>query len=159
EDPGFVEGNAALGGEVARNVGPLGYLGGEGGKRGVTLVRAGEGAWEGVGHARPDLEQREIDISQRSADGMRRSGGIGSESPLEIAEIFGSAMDEEGGGAGLRLLLLILVVEIGRDRMMRIVSFGDEVRDRQLQSMREEAQIFVPGGKLQLRPEVVENIG
>ena len=46
-------------------------------------------------------------------------------------------MGEEGGGARLGLLLLVLEIEVGRDRVMGVVNLGDEVGDGELQAVGE----------------------
>ncbi len=55
-------------------------------------------------------------------------------------------------------VLLVFVVEVGRERVMRVVHFGDQVRDRQLQAMHDVAQRFVLRREAELRPEVEQDV-
>src|SRR5258708_751938 len=105
---------------------------------------------EGVSHAGPDLEQRKDDGGEIVAHGMLGTGRVVGEHALEIAEIFWDAMLKEGGGASLGLLLLVFVVEVGRNRMMRVVTLGDEIRDRELQRVGEEAARLILRRKAKL---------
>ena len=114
---------------------------------------------EGVSHAGPDLEQRQVDGGEIGPDGVRRSGRIVGEHALEIAEIFRDAVLKEGGGARLGLLSLVLEIEVGRDRMMRVVNLGDEIRDRELQPVGEEAPRLVLRREAELRAEIMEDVG
>ena len=60
---------------------------------------------EGVSHAGPDLEQRQVDGGESGADGVLLARRVVGEHALEIAEIFRDAMLKEGGRARLGLLL------------------------------------------------------
>ena len=90
---------------------------------------------------------------------MRRSGRIVGQSLLEVAEIFRDATGEERLGSRAGFGLLVLVVEVGRDRMVRVVDLGDEVRDRQLQAVGVEAERLVLRREAELRAEIGEEVG
>ena len=68
-------------------------------------------------------------------------------------------MLKEGRGARLGLLLLVLVIEVGRDRVMRVVNLGHEIRDRELQPVGEDAACLILRREPELGAEIVENVG
>jgi len=61
--------------------------------------------------------------------------------------------------ACLRCVLLVLVVQAARDRVMRVVHLGHEVGDRELQAIGDDAQALVARRQLELRPEIEKNVG
>ena len=55
--------------------------------------------------------------------------------------------------------LLVLEIEVGRDRVMRVVNLRDEIRDRELQPMGEDAACLILRREPELGAEIVENVG
>ena len=84
------------------------------------------------------------------ADGMAGAVGVALQHALEVAEAFRQAVVEEGRRSRFRLLLLVVVIELGRDRMVRVVNLGDEVGHGELQPVGEEAQRL--GGRREAEP-------
>ena len=128
-------------------------------QRGIGPPCVCERMREGVGHARPDLEQRQVDRAETGADGVFLPGRVVAQHPLEIAEIFRDAVLKEGGGARLGFLPLVLEIKAGRDRVMGVVNLGHEIGDGELEPMGEQAPRLVLRRKLKLRPEIVKDIG
>lgn len=69
---------------------------------------------------------------------MRAAAGIAFEHLLEPAQEPGQPAFAEVPRAQRRLRLLVLVIELGADRMMRVVDLVDQFGDRELQLMRPE---------------------
>jgi len=53
--------------------------------------------------------------------------------PLEIAQVLRDALLDEVSGPALGFLLLILIVEIGAERVMHVVRLDHEIGERKLQ--------------------------
>ena len=68
-------------------------------------------------------------------------------------------MGEEDARAGLGLLLLVLVVELGRDRMMRVVILGDEIGNGEFEPVGEQPRRLAGRREPEFRPEVEEDVG
>src|SRR5271167_4674271 len=68
-------------------------------------------------------------------------------------------MLKESRSARLGLFLLVLEIEVGRDRVMRVVNLRDEIRDRQLQRVGEGATCLILRREPELGAEIVENVG
>src|SRR5271156_2480276 len=78
---------------------------------------------------------------------------------LEITEIFRHALVPERLGALFRLALLILVIKRRAERMMGVVHFRHEVRDRQLKLMHPELAGFGFRRKGMARAEIKQDVG
>ncbi len=83
---------------------------------------------------------------------------VAGQDPFEIAEIFRHARPPKIGGAGERLLALILVVETAGDRVVGVVRLVDEVGHRQLQLMRPQPAGFGRGRQAVLPAQVQQDV-
>ena len=67
--------------------------------------------------------------------------------------------DHKRRRARLGGVLLVLVIECIRDRMVRVVGLGDHVRDRQLQAVGEMARFLVARREAELGAEIDQDVG
>ena len=112
---------------------------------------------EGVAQALDQLEQRQVHITELTAEHVRPAALL--QHGLEIAEIFRRAVLEEIFGEAFGLRLGILVIELAAERMVRIVDFLDEIGHRELQLVQPEPVRLQAWRKLQARAEIEQNLG
>src|SRR6185437_9614203 len=158
ENARFIEGNPPVRGEIGGDARKRRDRSGQRGNRRIELAGIRERAREGVSQARPDLEQREVHGGEVAPDSMRWSGRIAGEHALEIAEVLWRPVLQKRRGARLGLFSLVLEVELGRDRMVRVVNLGHEIGDRELEPAGENAACLVLRRKAELGAEIVENV-
>src|ERR1700722_11184688 len=158
ENARLVERNAPVRGEIDAQIFLRRDRFRQGRERGIELARVCERVREGVSRAFPNLEQRQVDGREFVAHNVRRSRRVIAQDLLEIAEIFRDAVLKEGRGARLGFLLLVLEIEVGRDRVMRVVNLRDEIRDRKLQPGGEDAACFILWRESEFWAEIVENV-
>src|SRR4051812_48658534 len=95
---------------------------------------------KGVAQAGDDLEQTKVCVSEGAPD--QPAGLVALEHLLEIAKELRRALLEKFRRPAPGFLLLVLIVEPDADRMMRVVRFHHEIRQRELQLMRPQAAFF-----------------
>ena len=93
---------------------------------------------KGIAQAFDDLEQREIRIGEAPAKEEALAGGMARQHPLEIAQELGHAVLQENLRALLGGPALLLVIELGRDRVMGVMHLLHQIGDRELELMGEE---------------------
>ena len=89
------------------------------------------------------LEQRKVDVGKWSAEKKPISFRVALQDSFEVIEELGHALSGKIRGAPFGFALLIFLVKAAGDRMMRIVSFGDPVGNRQLQLVRPQPAGFI----------------
>src|SRR5579863_616724 len=158
ENARFIEGNPPVRGEIGGDARERRDRSGQRGNRRIEPAGVGERVRERISQACPDLEQRQIDSGEVGANCVGWSRWVGGEHPFEIAEILRRPMLQKRGGARLGLFSLVLVVKLGRDRMMGVVNFRYEIGDRELEPMDEEAARLVLRRESEPGAKVVENV-
>src|SRR3979490_29345 len=90
---------------------------------------------------------------------MARAAGVSREYPLEVAEVFGGSIFQKVRGPAPRLRLLVLVIQAGGHRVMRVVNFEQEIRHGELQLLRPQPPAFIFRRKAVTRGEKLKNVG
>src|SRR6185369_5843353 len=109
EDAVFVEGNPAIGREVAGEAGTFGDGVVEGQHARNSPQDARDVARESVPKALDDLEERQIDVGRGGADqAPSASGAVSGQHLLEIAEELRDALADEERGGSARFPPLVL---------------------------------------------------
>ena len=86
---------------------------------------------ERVAQALDQLEQRGVDVAPLGAE--HEGAPVRAERGFEVAEVLGQARVAERGGRVERLVLLLVVVLVGAERVVDVVHLGDEVGHRELE--------------------------
>jgi len=76
--------------------------------------------------------------------GAANQKAIAADHAFEVAQVFAHPMAEEVAGVEFGRLLLILVVEMGRQRVMGVVRLVDEVGQGQLQGVGGQPPDLIP---------------
>src|SRR5580658_861474 len=88
-----------------------------------------------------------------------RAPGVSGEQLLEIAQVLGHPQLQKIRGSTPRLFFLILVVEAGGYRVVRIVRLAHQIRQGELQLLRPEPPSLTPGRKTVAGAQVLQNVG
>src|SRR5262249_49004842 len=122
-DAPLAERDAARRGEIGGNARALAHPLVQRGNARHLLLETFHPLWEGVAQTFNDLKQRKINIRELAAEKIRAAAP--GQHALEIAQIFRHAVAPEVGGAALGGWALLLVIEVRRHWMMRVVDLDD----------------------------------
>src|SRR5688572_9062104 len=105
-----------------------------------------------------DLCERQVRIGDSATDEPRAGSSIARQHFLEIVEELRNTMVAEIFRTALRGCFLILVIETGRDRMVHVVRFDEQICDGQLQLMYPKFAGFIARRELQGSAEVQQDV-
>ena len=92
-----------------------------------------------IEQSRDELKRRKIGVSEPRVDQKFGAARIPLEHPFEITEVFRQAFPDQVMGPPFRFALLVFVIEAGRDRVMAVMNFGNEIGDGELKLMRPQS--------------------
>jgi hypothetical protein len=155
----FVVGQAPFRSQIGGDVRTFRHGVVERGEQGVVLAEMLRRTRKRVVQAVDQLEHRQVDVGQLVAHQMRVALIVLRDHALEVAHEFRYPVVDEIMGANLGGVHLVLVVEVRGKRVMSVMDFGHHIGDRQLQPVRDVAQVFVGGREAELRAEVEQDVG
>src|SRR6516165_303050 len=132
-DAPLAEGDAPLRGKIGRNARARGNPIVQRYEARHLLLEPPHPPWKRIAQPLDDLEERQVHIREPATEDVRTSAL--AQHALEIAEDFRHAIPPEISGSAFRGAALLLVVEIGRDRMMGVVDLDHEVGNGERQLM------------------------
>ena len=131
EDAVFVERDAAIRRKVVLDFVKLGHRVVAGNQARIVALDRFHANGEGVAQPLDKLEQRGVDVAPLVAE--HKGAVMGRQRILEIAEELRDTLLAKILRCTHRCILLLVVVEVARDRVVDVVRFGDDVADGQLQ--------------------------
>src|SRR5687768_294446 len=147
EDAVLVERDAPLGGKIRGEPRAQGDSVAQPDEPWVLLLQLSHGVRESVAKPLQHLEERQVNVRELV---VHRA--------LEVAHELRQALGAENCGAPARFALLFFVVEAGGDRVVRVVHFGEPIRDGELLAEEPQPRGLVLGREPEPRAEVKEDI-